>query len=124
MILNVTATEPGADGYVTVWPCGAARPRRATSTSRAGGTVAVVVSAIGSGGAGLSLHEYQHPSLADITGYLPASSHTSERCRNTPGRKPAAGQTEYSGTKPRAGQKLILDVPAADPPRCPTTPKP
>ena len=36
--LNVTAVDPGADGYVTVWPCAAARPLAASLNPAAGVT--------------------------------------------------------------------------------------
>jgi hypothetical protein len=37
--LNVTATEPGADGFLTVFPCGRARPLASNLNYRAGQTV-------------------------------------------------------------------------------------
>ncbi len=36
--LNVTAVDPGADGYITVWPCNAARPLAASLNPAAGVT--------------------------------------------------------------------------------------
>lgn len=36
--LNVTAVDPGADGYITVWPCSAARPLAASLNPVAGVT--------------------------------------------------------------------------------------
>jgi peptidoglycan hydrolase-like amidase len=51
VMLNVTATEEGADGYVTVYPCGGAVPPSSTVNYRAGRDVAnQAVSAIGAGG--------------------------------------------------------------------------
>jgi hypothetical protein len=40
VVLNVTVTEPGSSGYVTVWPCGTARPNASTLNYVAGQTVA------------------------------------------------------------------------------------
>ncbi len=38
--LNVTVTNPGASGYLTVWPCSAARPVASTINFTAGRTIA------------------------------------------------------------------------------------
>jgi hypothetical protein len=52
VVLNVTVTEPEADGFVTVFPCGAARPNASSLNFTAGLTIANAVTArIGAGGA-------------------------------------------------------------------------
>ncbi len=49
--INVTAVDPSASGYVTVWPTGAARPNASNLNFVAGQTVPnLVVVAVGSGG--------------------------------------------------------------------------
>ncbi len=51
VMLNVTATEEGADGYLTVFPCGGAVPPSSSVNYRAGRDVAnQAASAIGAGG--------------------------------------------------------------------------
>ncbi len=44
-LLNVTATDAQAGGYVTVWPCGAAQPNASNVNFAAGDTVANAVTA-------------------------------------------------------------------------------
>ena len=51
VMLNVTATEEGADGYLTVYPCGGAVPPSSSVNYRAGRDVAnQAASGIGAGG--------------------------------------------------------------------------
>jgi SpoIID/LytB domain protein len=51
VMLNVTATEEAADGYLTVFPCGGARPPSSSVNYRAGRDVAnQAASGIGAGG--------------------------------------------------------------------------
>ncbi len=52
--LTVTATEPVARGYITVWPCGSARPLASTLNFTAGQTVAnMALATAGPDGRGL-----------------------------------------------------------------------
>jgi len=49
--LNVTAVDPSADGFVTVWPCGQPRPNSSSLNFPAGRTVAnLAISAVGPSG--------------------------------------------------------------------------
>jgi hypothetical protein len=51
VVLNVTVTEPSAEGYLTVWPCGAAQPWASNLNFPAGRTVANAVAVgVGTGG--------------------------------------------------------------------------
>lgn len=49
--LNVTVTDPAGDGFLTVWPCGEAKPLASNVNYSAGQTIPnAVVSGVGSGG--------------------------------------------------------------------------
>src|SRR4029079_7706169 len=49
--LNVTATNPTSDGFLTIWPAGGARPAASNVNFRPRQTVPnMVISAVGSGG--------------------------------------------------------------------------
>jgi len=51
VVLNVTVTEPQAEGYVTVWPCGSEPPPTSNLNFRAGQTVPnAVTTRVGAGG--------------------------------------------------------------------------
>jgi hypothetical protein len=51
VVLNVTISSPVAQGYVTVWPCGAARPNASNVNYGDGDTIAnAVISKVGTGG--------------------------------------------------------------------------
>ena len=51
VVLNVTAVDPSADGFVTVWPCGQPRPNSSSLNFPAGRTVAnLAISAVGPSG--------------------------------------------------------------------------
>lgn len=51
VVLNATVTNPAGPGFLTVWPCGQARPGTSTLNFPAGGTVAnAAVTTIGTGG--------------------------------------------------------------------------
>ena len=73
-MLNVTATEADAPGYVTVWPCGEAQPLASSLNVVPGVDVAnAVVTKVGVGGQ-VCLSSLQPVHLiADVNGYEPAS---------------------------------------------------
>lgn len=73
--LNVTAVAPAASGYVTVYPCGASRPKAANLTFTAGATVPVAaIAQVGRGGR-LCVYTSQSVHLVvDMNGYFPAGS--------------------------------------------------
>jgi alpha-tubulin suppressor-like RCC1 family protein len=70
--LNVTATEPTATSYVTVWPTGAARPNASNLNVTAGATVAnlVVVGAGAGGEVSLYNESGQTDLLVDVVGWF------------------------------------------------------
>lgn len=67
--LNLTATGPVGDGYVTVYPCGAARPTASNLNFRVGATIAgAAISKVGSGGrVCLYVHRTTHL-VVDVAG--------------------------------------------------------
>lgn len=73
--LNVTVTEPAAAGYVTVYPCGSARPLASNLNFTAAQTVpnAVVVKP-GSGGAVCAYAMVATHLVVDLNGYFPSNS--------------------------------------------------
>ena len=69
--MNITAVEPSAGGFATVWPCGTTRPLAANLNYPAGRTTANnVVASIGAGG---SVCVYTHSDtefVIDVTGWF------------------------------------------------------
>ncbi|MEO5899704.1 MAG: hypothetical protein ABIR68_06180, partial [Ilumatobacteraceae bacterium] len=74
--LNVTATEPTAPGFLTVFPKGGARPNASSVNFVAGQTVAnMVIAKVGDGGQ-VSLFNYSGSTqvVVDVLGWFPAGS--------------------------------------------------
>jgi hypothetical protein len=72
VVLNVTATEPTAPGFVTVWPAGQPRPLASTLNFSPGDNVAnLVMVALGPGGT-LSIYQFGGSThvVADVVGYV------------------------------------------------------
>jgi len=77
VVLNVTAVEARADGYVTVYPCGAPRPTASNVNVAAGGTVAnLVYVSVGSGGAVCLFTSSTIDLVVDLAGHLTGSGAT------------------------------------------------
>ncbi len=75
VVLTVTVTEPGAAGFVTVFPCGAALPLASNVNFVAGATVAnSVVSGVGVGGRVCVFTSAATHLVVDVNGYFPAVS--------------------------------------------------
>lgn len=76
VILNATATEPSATGYVTVYPSGTGRPETSSLNMPAGVTVAnLVVSSLGTDGQVRMYNAFGETHLiADAAGYFAAGS--------------------------------------------------
>ena len=72
VVLNVTGVEPDSPGFVTVWPCGAARPN-ASNLNLAPGAISpnVVMSKVGTGGKVCIFTQGPTHLVADINGYWP-----------------------------------------------------
>ena len=72
VVVNVTGVDATADGFVTVWPCGAERPEASNLNLVAGQTVPnLVVSKIGAEGRICLYSEAGTHLLVDIEGYWP-----------------------------------------------------
>jgi hypothetical protein len=73
VVLNVTATNAQAAGFITVFPCGTTRPTVSNLNTTAGGTVPnAVVTKIGTGGKVCIFTSSATDIIADINGYFPA----------------------------------------------------
>jgi CSLREA domain-containing protein len=75
VVLNVTATEPGASGFITVFPCGEGRPNASNLNFVGGQTVPnMAISRVGAGGAVcLYANETTHL-VVDVDGYFSADA--------------------------------------------------
>jgi hypothetical protein len=72
VVLNVTATESTAAGFVTAWPAGGPRPLASTLNFAPGDNVAnLVMVGLGPGGT-LSLFQFGGSThvVADVVGYI------------------------------------------------------
>jgi hypothetical protein len=75
VVLNVTATEPGGAGFITVYPCGSQQPTVSNLNFVAGQTVPnAVVAKIGAGGKVCIFSSQPTHVIADVNGYYPAGS--------------------------------------------------
>ncbi len=113
VVLNLTATEATAPGFVTVWPTGATRPTASNlNLERAGQTRPnLVIAALGAGGA-VSIYTQSGTHLvADVMGWFPdgAGLHAQSPVRILDTRP--GGLIGYAGPKPAPGARL--DVPVA-----------
>jgi hypothetical protein len=71
VVLNVTAVDPGAGGFVTVFPCGAALPNASSLNYKAGDVIPnAVLAKVGSGGK-VCFYSYATTDLiVDVSGYF------------------------------------------------------
>ncbi len=73
VVLNVTVTEPVLPGFITVWPCGEARPNASSVNFVAGQTVANAVTAkVGTNGQVCFFTNVGTHLVVDVTGAFPA----------------------------------------------------
>ena len=81
-VLNITATQPDAPGWITVWPCGEPPPLASNLNVTAGQTVAnLVISEIGSGGRDASQRASRRTSSPTCKVGIRASLRVAERQR-------------------------------------------
>ena len=74
IVLNIAATEPDADGYVTVFPCGAP-PLASNLNYRAGQTIAnLSIVGLDAGGAVCLTSMSRAHLIADLNGFFPADA--------------------------------------------------
>jgi hypothetical protein len=72
VVLTVTVTEPAGGGFVTVFPCGSARPLASNVNFAAGSTVAnTVVSGVGVGGRVCIFTMVDTHAVVDVNGFFP-----------------------------------------------------
>ena len=75
VMVNVTATEPIADGHLRVFPCGVAVPNASTLNYPAGASVAAnAIVGLGSAGKICVYASAQTHVLVDVTGYFPTGA--------------------------------------------------
>jgi len=112
VVLSVTATDTAAAGWVTVYPCGVARPANSSNVNLVPGlTRANLVQAkIGADGTVCLYVESSTEVIVDLAGSFLANSDfvpaVPERVLDT---RPASA-ISYSGLKPTAGQTIELKV--------------
>ena len=109
--LNVTTTNSGGNGFVTVYPCGSTQPLASSANTAVGETRATLVAAkIGTNGSVCLFTQGSTDLIVDLQGYEPATSNyvplVPERVLDS---RPAS-QVGYSGLKPTAGQTLEVKV--------------
>ena len=74
-VVNVVAVGPSAGGFLTLYPCGSARPEASTLNFAAGQTVANGATIrLGSGGSICVFTDQATDLIVDVTGYVPAGS--------------------------------------------------
>ena len=72
VVLNVTAVEAQSTGWVTVYPCGEAKPTASSLNYKKGGTIAnAVISKVGAGGKVCLYTEKSTHLLVDVNGWFP-----------------------------------------------------
>ena len=75
VVLNVTATSTNGSAFMTVWPCGEARPDASNiNTYSNTSTPNAVITKIGPGGLVCIFAEQATDLIADVNGYYPANS--------------------------------------------------
>ncbi len=105
--LNVTVTEPGGPGYLTVYPCGSTRPLASNVNYTAGQTIAnAVVVGVGSGGKVCVYASSTTHVVVDYAGFFPAGSPL------TPLTPKRLIDTRQAGGKPGAGSDTAVQLPA------------
>ena len=74
-VVNVVAVGPSAGGYLTLYPCGSARPEASTLNFAAGQTVANGATIrLGSSGSICVFSDQETDLIVDVTGFIPAGS--------------------------------------------------
>ncbi|MCU1388725.1 MAG: hypothetical protein JWL72_2063 [Ilumatobacteraceae bacterium] len=75
VVLNVTATEPGGSGFVTVYPCGVTQPTASNLNFAVGATIPnAVITKIGAGGSVCLFTSQPVHLVVDVNGYFPSST--------------------------------------------------
>jgi hypothetical protein len=75
VVLNVTATKPMTDGFVTVFPCGGQRPLASNVNFAAGATVAnAVITKVGGGRSVCLFNSTPMDLVVDVTAFAPPAA--------------------------------------------------
>jgi hypothetical protein len=112
VVLNLTGTDAGGDGYVTAWPCGEARPLASNLNLTVGTTTPNL--AIVKVGVHDSVCLYTQSGadlVADLSGAFTAGAQfttvSPQRVLDT---RPGPGQVGYTGGRPGAFAQVRLDL--------------
>ncbi len=111
VVISVTATDPAAQGWVTVYPCGEAVPNASTVNLFPGNVRANLAAAkIGANGSVCLFLSQSTNVIVDLEGYVPAGSTfvptSPERVLDT---RPES-RVSYTASKPTTGQTIELKV--------------
>ena len=124
VVLNVTAVDAEADGYVTVYPCGADRPNASNVNVAAGGVVPNLVyvslgtaGGVAGGGSGGDVCVFTSSPMdlvVDVTGWVATGGGVTalspaRLLETRPGLTTVDGRQQATGTVP-AGGVVVLDV--------------
>ncbi len=115
-VLNVTATDGEGDGYVTVYPCDAAKPLASNVNFVAGTSVAnaVITGLSAAGTVCLFVGTNSVNLVADVSGYFPASSGyrpvTPARLLDTRPGESTVDRAQLGAGLTSAGSTLVLPV--------------
>ncbi len=75
VVLNLTATAPGADGYLTVHSCGGAAPNASNVNYVAGQSIPnLTITKVGAGGKVCITNYATSDVIADLSGWYPANA--------------------------------------------------
>ena len=114
VVLNITVDAPATAGFVTLHPCGAARPLASSLNHAAGQTIAVLAMARLGGGAVCVYTSAAAHVIVDVTGSFGATGLTalaapSRLVDTRPGQLTGDGQLAGGGARP-AGSVLTVPV--------------
>jgi hypothetical protein len=113
--LNITAADPAAAGFVTVYPCGQPKPNASTVNFRAGQTVAnLTLSKLGTDGKVCVASDQATHLIVDVTAFAPTATTlgTLSPVRLLDSRPAATIDGRYSNTlKLRAN--VVVDLPVS-----------
>ncbi len=113
VLLNVTADNSEAAGWITVFPCGSPRPTNTSNVNLVPGLVRanLVAAKVGAGGTVCLYSSSATDLIVDLQGSAPVDSTfvatVPERVLET---REAVGQINYSAGRPKAGQTTEVKV--------------
>ena len=113
--LNITATDAGADGYVTAWPCGERQPLASSLNFAAGHDRAnLVLVKVGAGGRVCLRSSVPTHLLADVAGFFSTSSGFTpmlpSRVLDTRGSSPVGAGRTIQVPAPAGASAVALNI--------------